>query len=59
MTAAVVPRRGARVTEEELLDHCRTYLASYKKPTRVVFVDALPTTASLKTSRQAVRKMLT
>jgi fatty-acyl-CoA synthase len=59
VAAAVVRRRGARVTEDELVDHCRTYLASYKKPTRVVFVDALPTTTSLKTSRQAVRKMLT
>lgn len=58
VVAAVVRREGATVTADELVEHSRAYLAGYKKPTDVVFVDALPTTASLKVSRRAVRKML-
>jgi len=30
------------LTEQEVIDHCRKHLASYKKPTSVVFVDQLP-----------------
>jgi long-chain acyl-CoA synthetase len=29
-------------TAEDLIDHCRAHLASYKKPSEVAFVDALP-----------------
>jgi acyl-CoA synthetase (AMP-forming)/AMP-acid ligase II len=57
VAAVVVRRDGATVTEEQLLHYCRTYLASYKKPTRVEFVEHLPTTQSLKISRHQVRKL--
>jgi len=40
--AIVVPREGASLTEQEVIDHCRNHLASYKKPTSVIFVDELP-----------------
>jgi long-chain acyl-CoA synthetase len=33
---------GAAVTADELIAHCRSRLASYKKPVRVEFVDTLP-----------------
>jgi long-chain acyl-CoA synthetase len=33
---------GATVTGEELIAHCRSLIASYKKPARVEFVDELP-----------------
>jgi long-chain acyl-CoA synthetase len=42
--AVVVLEAGATVTEAELIDHCRARMASYKKPSEVVFVDALPRT---------------
>lgn len=58
VAAAVVRRSGATVTEAELVEHCRAYLASYKKPTSITFVDALPMTTSLKVSRASVREML-
>ncbi len=40
--AIVVARDGSRVTAEELVEHCRKHIASYKKPRTVEFVDALP-----------------
>jgi long-chain acyl-CoA synthetase len=33
---------GQAVTQEELIAHCRSLIASYKKPSRVEFVDELP-----------------
>ena len=40
--AIVVLSEGAVATPEELIEHCRTCIASYKKPRAVEFVDALP-----------------
>jgi len=33
---------GAVLPEEGVINHCRQHLASYKKPTPVVFVEELP-----------------
>ena len=35
-------RNGATVSEEEIIEFCRDRLASYKKPTSVVFAESLP-----------------
>jgi long-chain acyl-CoA synthetase len=40
--AIVVLHDGAKTTAEELVEHCRARIASYKKPRAVEFVDALP-----------------
>jgi long-chain acyl-CoA synthetase len=40
--AIVVRAAGATVTAEEIIEHCRGRIASYKKPRTVEFVDALP-----------------
>jgi acyl-CoA synthetase (AMP-forming)/AMP-acid ligase II len=58
VAAAVVVEPGMIVTEDQVLDACRTYLATFKKPTRVTFVSELPMTASLKISRSRVREAL-
>ena len=39
---AVAVRKGEAVSEEELVEHCRQRLASFKRPESVVFVDELP-----------------
>ena len=39
--AVVVPRTGIDVTAQALVEHCRTRIASYKKPRHVVFVDEI------------------
>ena len=38
----VVLKEGESATAEELIEHCRANLASYKRPRSVVFMDALP-----------------
>jgi len=40
--AVVALAPGATVAEEEIIEHCRSRIASYKKPRSVEFVDALP-----------------
>jgi acyl-CoA synthetase (AMP-forming)/AMP-acid ligase II len=40
--AVVVVREGESVTADEIVEHCRKNLASYKKPKSVEFVDELP-----------------
>jgi acyl-CoA synthetase (AMP-forming)/AMP-acid ligase II len=42
--AVVVVQTGESLSEGEVIDHCKQYLASYKKPTSVAFLDALPKT---------------
>ena len=40
--AFVAPRKGMSITPEELREHCRTRLASFKRPESIVFIEALP-----------------
>jgi long-chain acyl-CoA synthetase len=40
--AIVVLKEGASATEDELIEHSRSLIASYKKPRSVEFVEALP-----------------
>jgi long-chain acyl-CoA synthetase len=40
--AIVVLKAGQTATQEELIEHCRARIASYKKPKSVEFIAALP-----------------
>jgi len=40
--AIVVLEEGASATTDDLIEHCRARIASYKKPRRIEVVDALP-----------------
>jgi benzoate-CoA ligase family protein len=53
--AYVVTGTGATVTEAELIEFCRAGLPSFKRPRRVIFVDAMPTTATGKVRRVELR----
>jgi benzoate-CoA ligase family protein len=48
---------GATVTEDELIEHCRTGLPSFKRPRRVLFTDSYPATATGKVRRVELRAM--
>jgi benzoate-CoA ligase family protein len=54
--AFVVLSTGASATEEELITFCRDALPAFKRPRRVVFVDAYPTTATGKIRRVELRE---
>lgn len=53
--AHVVLHPGASADEGELIAHVRSQVAAFKAPTRVTFVDALPTAGLDKVSRRALR----
>jgi benzoate-CoA ligase family protein len=53
--AYVVLHGSAAATEAELIEFCRAGLPSFKRPRRVVFVDAYPTTATGKIRRVELR----
>ena len=58
MTDQDVPTAEAtQVDEPALIQAARERIASYKKPTQVRFMDALPRTASLKVDKPALRRM--
>jgi acyl-CoA synthetase (AMP-forming)/AMP-acid ligase II len=54
--AFVVPRPGAELDPEGLVAWCRENMANYKVPRRVAVVDALPTNASGKVMKFALRE---
>jgi long-chain acyl-CoA synthetase len=49
------PGSEGRVTEEEMIQFCRTNLATYKAPRKVTFVDELPKTLIGKVLRRRLR----
>ncbi len=54
--AIVVPKPDVQVTAEEILQHCRGLLASFKVPKSVEFVDSLPKTGTGKILKAVLRE---
>jgi long-chain acyl-CoA synthetase len=54
--AIVVLKEGAQATEDELIQHCKNYLSSYKKPKSVDFVSDLPKNPYGKILRRKLRE---
>jgi long-chain acyl-CoA synthetase len=50
------PEAKGKVTEEEIIQFCRTNLATYKAPRKVAFVDELPKTLVGKVLRRRLRE---
>jgi benzoate-CoA ligase family protein len=57
--AYVILKPGRAATEADLIEFSRAGLPSFKRPRRVVFVDAYPTTATGKIRRVELREMAT
>ena len=55
--AVVALKPGAQVTEKQLQDHCRTRIAGYKVPKRIVFVplEEIPVNPSGKIMKRDLR----
>ncbi|MGE0232514.1 MAG: class I adenylate-forming enzyme family protein [Flavobacteriaceae bacterium] len=58
VTALIVPKPGASLTEEAVQKHCRELLAGYKVPKSVLFETALPLTPSGKVQKGPLRERL-
>jgi len=56
VTAAVVPKPGAALTEDDVRRHCREVLAGYKAPKFTVVVDSLPKNPSGKILKRELRE---
>jgi acyl-CoA synthetase (AMP-forming)/AMP-acid ligase II len=54
--AFVVPRPGAQLTTEAVLEHCRPLIGGYKLPRRVEFLEALPRNATGKILKTELRQ---
>ena len=58
VAACVILEEGGAATADELIEHCRARIASYKKPKYVHFFDDLPRTGTGKVMKQALKKRL-
>jgi fatty-acyl-CoA synthase len=56
VTAVVVPKAGAELTEDDVHAHTKRKLAGYKRPKYVVFSDALPKNPSGKILKRELRE---
>jgi acyl-CoA synthetase (AMP-forming)/AMP-acid ligase II len=54
--ALVVLEPGARVTPEQIIEHCGRNMAGYKKPKSVEIVDSLPVSGYGKVMRREIRE---
>jgi fatty-acyl-CoA synthase len=54
--AMVVLKPGASATEAELIEFCRAHLAHFKCPKSVIFIEALPRTATGKIQKNVLRE---
>lgn len=55
LAAAVVIKKGSIVTEDELKEYVIQYLAYYKKPHQIFFVDSLPKNTSGKVIKNKIK----
>jgi acyl-CoA synthetase (AMP-forming)/AMP-acid ligase II len=55
VTAAVAPKPGMSMTEEELIGYCKQRLARYKSPQKILFFGSLPKSSMGKILRRELR----
>ena len=53
--AYVVRAAGSEIDEDAVVEHCGRYLARYKCPSKVLFVDELPKNATGKLLRRELK----
>jgi acyl-CoA synthetase (AMP-forming)/AMP-acid ligase II len=55
--AVVVMREGEQLSEADVIGHCQTMIASYKKPRTVIFADSIPKMPTGKIDKVSLRKL--
>jgi len=58
VTAVIVLKSGTALTESSVVEHCRSRMAHFKAPKRVVFTEALPKSPSGKVLKRLLRQGL-
>lgn len=58
VAAAVVLQPGQSASEEELVEHCKSHIATYKKPRKIFFVSEIPVTGIGKINKVTLKKQL-
>ena len=58
VTAVIVLKSGKELSKESVMIGCKDFLASYKRPKNVIFVDSLPKNASGKVLKRELRDEL-
>jgi len=53
---AYVVSRDQTLSQAEIFDHCAQKLASFKRPTELVFIDAIPRTTSGKVQKHILKQ---
>lgn len=56
MVAVVVPKDGAELSEQQVIEHSRSVLAGFKTPKRVVIAESLPKNPSGKVLKRELRE---
>ncbi|HVL96640.1 MAG TPA: acyl-CoA synthetase [Solirubrobacteraceae bacterium] len=56
LKAVVVPKKGAKLTEDEVKKHVKANLAGYKVPREVEFIDELPRTSTGKVLKRELQE---
>lgn len=54
--AVIAPRKGVKLTAEEVIDFCKERLTTYKVPKIVEFMDSLPKNPTGKIQKKALKK---
>lgn len=54
--AVIELKKGAQATEQQIIEFCRGYLGSYKKPKSVDFVESLPVSSGGKVVKRELRE---
>lgn len=57
MVKVFIVRKDPNLVEQDVFDHCRTFLTNYKRPKVVIFMDELPKTNVGKVLRKELRKL--
>ena len=58
IVACISARQGSQLTEEQVIEWCRSKLAGYKYPRKVVFLDDLPKNTTGKILKKELRKSI-
>jgi len=58
VAAVVVPKKGAVITDKDLVAYCRERLAGFKCPKKIVITDRLPKNPSGKILKRELKTLL-